>query len=360
MDLLKVTLLLSVSRLAFAELVARQDQKQLGKSPTQTSITDAPLVTGLTGDKHDPDNEDFWKGFANLPNPPALWGKKRAKNDPIVVTLYNKDGSDPETVEFNIPETMTVPKSVSSPDPKDNKPITTQTTTAAPKPTQTQPPTKLTCYDYKKTPNAYIHWQDMEDHAKKFCSLKEVVQKGAIEWNQVYDENTYGGAKLYIKTNGDIFSEECKNGYKKIWDECKKQVPNNPMGFNYGGEYEENGRKYAIAPHGSRARNRVTENGGPMTKPRGNCDSFYQFVRDEFWIYGAGFRNKDFGMELFNQMKNCIGSSPTDWRFDYYDSPRNDGIEWVAFGHTPVFQKNCFSPVIKGSGGPDIPCNGSG
>lgn len=36
------------------------------------------------------------------------------------------------------------------------------------------------------------------------------------------------------------------------------------------------------------------------------------------------------------------------------------GIEWLAFEHTPIWQINCYSPVIRGSGGFDVPCYGAG
>jgi hypothetical protein len=98
----------------------------------------------------------------------------------------------------------------------------------------------------------------------------------------------------------------------------------------------------------------------PMQKPVAKCDSFYQVFNDEVWVYGGGFANGDLGADLMAQLKHCVGGGVTQWKFDYYDEPDKDGMEWRAFVHTPIWQKNCFSPVIQGAGGPNVPCNGKG
>lgn len=146
----------------------------------------------------------------------------------------------------------------------------------------------------------------------------------------------------------------------RIIDGC---VPasNNPMNWKYGGENNRDGTVFKINVDGGRScQRKVNGDGSPLQSVIAKCDSFYQALRDEFWIYGAGFLEDGFGKTLFDQMSHCIGSPVSDWTFEYYDKPDADGMEWKAFGHTPIWQKNCFSPVIKGSGGPDIPCNGSG
>ncbi|KAF2735138.1 SGNH hydrolase [Polyplosphaeria fusca] len=227
-----------------------------------------------------------------------------------------------------------------------------------PEPTP-EPQEDLRCTDPKMSKSAYISRDGMVGHVDKFCS-EEVDGKERPDVEKKYQEDTYNGALLKIKSPHTISKDECKKRFMSIVDGC---VPaeNNKMNWKYGGDNSYDGTEYKINIAGSRSTNRRTEDdGGPMLSVKGKCDSFYQLVRDEFWIYGSGFMDGDWGNELLNQMSNCIGSRVTDWTFEYYDKPDKDGMEWKAFGHTPIWQKNCFSPVIKGSGGPDIPCYGSG
>jgi hypothetical protein len=61
-------------------------------------------------------------------------------------------------------------------------------------------------------------------------------------------------------------------------------------------------------------------------------------------------------------MKGCLGLGITDWSFDYFDKPDEDGMEWKASFNTPVFVKaRCFAnnKVVKGAGGFTDGCSGS-
>lgn len=303
----------------------------------------APPVPSGDANHDDPDNE-FWKDFTiSNEKLPDLAGNGDQQT-PITVVLVNLDGTDPETVEFNIPATMKIPDA---------------TTTAAP-PTATVDPPKeeLKCNDPAKNPSSYITPRGMEGWANKLCeeALKEDQNPDIV---QGYGEDTFDGVKITLKSDQHIKKDDCKTNFAKVIHGCVPAA-NNPLNYKYGGEFTFGSTTYRIEISGTRSTTRPNDNGKPLQQVTAKCDSFYQFVRDEFWIYGGGYSPGDHGSDLLAQMSNCIGSGVSDWSFEYYDRPDKDGLEWKAFGHTPIWQKNCFSPVIKGSGGPDVPCNGQG
>jgi hypothetical protein len=198
--------------------------------------------------------------------------------------------------------------------------------------------------------------KNIEDFCKDIDGAKTNQQKE-------YRADTYDGAKLFFVTPGAaIKKDKCIEKMKVIADACSGTPKgDNPMNWKYGGSLDSEGFTFEISPWGKRTMARKADDKNkPLQKPIAKCDSFYQAFNDEFWIYGAGFANGDFGADLLAQMKHCVGGGVTKWTFDYYDEPDKDGMEWKAFGHTPIWQKNCFSAVIKGAGGPDVPCNGKG
>lgn len=62
-------------------------------------------------------------------------------------------------------------------------------------------------------------------------------------------------------------------------------------------------------------------------------------------------------------MKGCLGLGITAWKFEYFDSPDSNGMEWKASYNTPIFVNNrCFknNKVAQGAGGFTDGCGGSG
>ncbi|KAF2728813.1 hypothetical protein EJ04DRAFT_569167 [Polyplosphaeria fusca] len=180
----------------------------------------------------------------------------------------------------------------------------------------------LACTDVSQHAGAYVSAQAMQDSVNDFCD-KEINGGAPGDYSKEYLADTYDSVRVSLKNSAQISSDACKQRMTRIVNDC---VPasNNPLNWKYGGDLNRDDSHYTV------------------------------FVRDEFWIYGAGFLGSSEGVELRDQMRNCAGPGLSDWSFEYYDKPDADGMEWKAFGHTTVFQKNCFSPVIKGSGGPDI------
>ncbi len=62
-------------------------------------------------------------------------------------------------------------------------------------------------------------------------------------------------------------------------------------------------------------------------------------------------------------MGDCIGSTPTSWKFWYYDEPDKDGNEWAASFNTPIWvNARCFdnNKVQFKAGGFTNGCSGTG
>ncbi|KAI9682411.1 MAG: hypothetical protein M1817_000465 [Caeruleum heppii] len=200
-------------------------------------------------------------------------------------------------------------------------------------------------------------------NAKEFC--KEIGGKGFAPKTRrtlLYSKDSISAVNIgfdwLLPASGSarvkVSEEDCNECLNVFIDGCAGSK-DNPLNWKYGGDYTVDEIQERIGVVG-----KLDHAVPALVKPIAKCDSLYQVARDEFWIYGAGFLSVDSGLDLFNQMSHCIGSSVTDWKSTYYDERDMDGFEWVAFGHTPIWQKHCFTPVIEGSGGPDVPCNGLG
>ncbi|KAH7010783.1 uncharacterized protein B0I36DRAFT_356403 [Microdochium trichocladiopsis] len=102
----------------------------------------------------------------------------------------------------------------------------------------------------------------------------------------------------------------------------------------------------------------------PYKEPVGDCKSEYKFVLNSIFIHGGGWATADFGWDTLKKKAGlCIGSTPTLWKFWYYDSLDKDGMEWAASFNTPVFiTSRCFDndKVPNDSGGHVSGCGGTG
>lgn len=180
-------------------------------------------------------------------------------------------------------------------------------TTEAPKP---EPKEEVACYDPGKgsanPPSCYIARDAMISHAEAFCD--EVKGLETAKLTKGYAQDTYDGAVLQIDSDKKISKEECVMRFGHFIDGCVPNA-NNPMNWKYGGELRFDGTLYKANVDGGRScKKQVNEGDAPRQSVDAKCDSFYQVVQDEFWIYGAGFLGGNFGKTLFDQMSHCTGS----------------------------------------------------
>jgi hypothetical protein len=178
---------------------------------------------------------------------------------------------------------------------------------------QTPPPEpkeETVCFDPGKgsanPASCYIARDAMISHADAFCG--EVDGLDTAKLSRGYAQDTYDGATLQIDSDKKINKTECVMRFGHIIDGCVPNA-NNPMNWKYGGDLKFDGTHYTVNVDGGRSCHRqVNEGDAPLQSVAAKCDSFYQFIRDEFWIYGAGFLGDNFGKTLFEQMSSCIGS----------------------------------------------------
>ncbi|KAI0886483.1 uncharacterized protein GGS22DRAFT_198908 [Annulohypoxylon maeteangense] len=103
---------------------------------------------------------------------------------------------------------------------------------------------------------------------------------------------------------------------KATSDNCHRNDPANPMNLKGGGTTTIRATTpdlkvlYHITPKSARQ--------PQPNKPGGSCNIAYEFIYDEFWIWGNGYATSDFG-QLRNgsmqQLKSCDGLR--DWNFNY-------------------------------------------
>lgn len=79
-------------------------------------------------------------------------------------------------------------------------------------------------------------------------------------------------------------------------------------------------------------------------------------------IAGAGWSTWDWGQKtLLSNARSCVGGGLTQWKFDYYDEPDEDGMEWESSFRTVVWVGRCFKNegVQKAAGGLTNGCSGT-
>ncbi|PSN64089.1 hypothetical protein BS50DRAFT_576707 [Corynespora cassiicola Philippines] len=196
----------------------------------------------------------------------------------------------------------------------------------------------------------------MQQHMEDFCIAHPLNEAPDIE--ETFADDTYDGAWFSVKGEVGMNGDTCRKIFSQIIHGC---VPNedNPMNWKYGGEVKHvvDGKSttYRINIAGP-AVNRFTEGDdgkSPMSLSSVNCIMGGVAIRDLFSIRGRGWENGNYGEQLIRRIRECMKSNPTNWVFEYYDPPLEDGSEWVANGSSTIGQRwNCFAHSIRAAGGP--------
>jgi hypothetical protein len=228
--------------------------------------------------------------------PPAAWDPNSAVEGEEQEFAIDDDDENAVTASFTPEEELLSDEALYASQPPSTPP---------PKPKE-----DTLCYDPGKgsanPASCYIARDAMISHAAAFC--REVGGLDTGKLTKGYAQDTYSGAVLLIESSKKISNDECVMRFGHIIDGC---VPssNNPMNWKYGGELRFDGTLYKINVDGGRSCHRqVNKDDAPMQSVAAKCDSFYQAIRDEFWIYGSGFLGDNFGKTLYDQMSSCIGS----------------------------------------------------
>ncbi|KAJ5933738.1 SGNH hydrolase [Penicillium verhagenii] len=225
--------------------------------------------------------------------------------------------------------------------------------------------TTLTCYQ-KSGSKAYASDYSMYANTADFCSSAEknapITERTNWEYSKTYFPGTLDETIFSLKlSNGasELDEDQCNTAVNKILDDCDGNDASNPMNFKFGGKLVDGSYTYTITPQ------RKTRPHPVPTEPTGSCSGKYKFLWDSYDIYGTGWASWDSGQKsLRPNSTNCFGSGLTKWKFEYYDEPDSNGMEWHASFRSPIWTRSrCFknNKVQSGAGGPSSGgCSGNG
>lgn len=224
---------------------------------------------------------------------------------------------------------------------------------------------KFTCYQTTGS-KAYTDGSELNDKYEGFCN-------GATEpdsiagWKSGYSKTYFSGTPdevefyvAYVADSSDLDefdADECIDSMDRVINSCDGNDPSNPMDWKFGGEWQRGGWLYRVSPQ-------VTNRPWPVIQSSyGTCKGWYKFLFGSYKIQGAGFSSSDYGASLLSAAKDCIGSGGiTNWAFEYYDEPTDDGYEWKATFRTPIWSRaRCFNnnKVVFKIGGFTDGCGGN-
>lgn len=220
----------------------------------------------------------------------------------------------------------------------------------------------LTCFQDKGS-KSYASPYSLYSNTEDFCNtLVSKIPSNTANWQ--FSKSYYDGTpdssawKVQLQNGGtSVTFAQCHDAVNEILNGCDGNDPKNPMNWKFGGSLETETVIFSITP------TRTGRVMPPYTTPIVACDAWYKVFYDSWDIYGGGFSDWDYGQKtILGNFTSCTGSTPTHWRFQYYDQPDENGYEWHAWGGSVIWIKNrCMGGVIKAAGGPSgASCKGNG
>ncbi|KAI2778250.1 SGNH hydrolase-type esterase domain-containing protein [Daldinia loculata] len=215
----------------------------------------------------------------------------------------------------------------------------------------------------KEGRKGYATADRLNENYKTYCDGVKAPGGGVTGWqdSRKFHEGTPDEHEFVVETSefASAFNhDECIESMERIINGCDGNDPNNPMNWKFGGTWKRGEYRYTVNVK------RDNRPWPPITKPYGKCDGGYHAVYSAYTMYGAGWSSWDSGQDtIIPKMKGCLGLGITSWKFQYFDEPDSDGMEWKASFHTPIFVNNrCFknNKVAIGAGGFTDGCGGSG
>ncbi|KAM7213470.1 SGNH hydrolase-type esterase domain containing protein [Rhypophila decipiens] len=217
------------------------------------------------------------------------------------------------------------------------------------------------CHAKDDGSRGYASGAKMNENYRDFCdSVKAPANTKGWNFEKTYHQDTPDQHTISIDLSdkeGAFVKEECLDAFYRITNGCDDDGSINPLWWKGGGFYRKGERTYAIDIK------RTNRPWPPPREPHGDCDSKYKVFLSSFFLHGGGWATDDFGQALKKSVGSCIGSTPTSWKFWYYDEPDKDGNEWAASMNTPIwYNARCFdnNKSQRGAGGFTDGCKGSG
>lgn len=215
------------------------------------------------------------------------------------------------------------------------------------------------CYQ-KQGRKAYAGVDRMNENYKDFCDSVEAPEnEQGWHFTKKYHEGTPDEHDMTVSLGKvkDFNKEECLDSMSRIINGCDGNDDKNPMNWKFGGKWVRGEYTYEVAPK------RDNRPWPPVQKTDGTCEGWYKALFGTYTVEGAGWATWDYGQDtLLKSLRGCMGSGITEWKFDYYDSPSDSGMEWKATFHTPIWVRaRCMNndKVQRASGGYTDGCKGN-
>lgn len=207
----------------------------------------------------------------------------------------------------------------------------------------------------------YANADRLNENYKKFCDQVKapdhtVGWKSEVSYNEgTPDEHSFF---LELSSAASQFDRElCLESFDRIVNGCDGNDEKNPMNWKFGGRYVRDQFTYEV---NIKRDNRPWP---PIQKPYGNCKGWYKVSHSEYKLHGAGWATWDRGEDTIRpNVKGCLGLGITAWKFEYYDLPDEDGMEWGLSVNFPIWVRSrCFknNKVALASGGFTDGCGGN-
>jgi hypothetical protein len=216
---------------------------------------------------------------------------------------------------------------------------------------------QLKCWSADNS-KAYAMADRLDEHYEDFCeSVEQPDHTTGWDFEKTYDKGTPEEHWFYVKMSdaaGDFDKEECVKSMRSLIHNCDT---NNKMNWKFGGQYVRGEHTYEV---NIKRHNRPWP---PPEEPVGRCEGWYKLLFGSYELEGGGFSTYDWGQDtLLPSMTGCYGHGTTMWKFKYHDEPTEDGYEWKATFHTPIWVRaRCFknNKVVKAAGGWTDGCKGN-
>ncbi len=175
-----------------------------------------------------------------------------------------------------------------------------------------------------------------------------------------YDQGTPNEHSFLLQLSSEASTfniNECMDSLSRIINGCDGNDPSNPMDWKFGGQYVKGEYTYEV---------NIKRDNRPwpvIQTTNGTCEGWYKALWSAYRLKGAGWSIWDYGQQtLLPSIRGCLGSGVTSWKFDYFDKPDQDGMEWAASFSTPIFVRaRCFAnnKVVQAAGGFTHGCKGN-
>jgi hypothetical protein len=223
-----------------------------------------------------------------------------------------------------------------------------------------QVPDEFKCWQ-KEGRKGYANPEQLNANYKKFCD-QVTVPDHTVGWKSEvsYAEGTPDEHSFLLDLSSKASSfdkDECLESFERIINGCDGNDDQNPMNWKFGGRYVRGEYTYEI---NIKRDNRPWP---PIREAYGACEGWYKVFYSSYKLHGAGWSTWDKGEDTIRpSMKGCLGLGVTKWRFEYYDEPDKDGMEWGLSVRLPIWVRSrCFknNKVARASGGFTNGCKGN-